>query len=242
MLVSIITVSYNSEKTIRDTIESVLNQTYQNIEYIIVDGMSSDHTMDIVKEYIEKFKAKGIDYKYISEKDQGIYDAMNKGIKIAKGKLVGIINSDDWYEKNAVACAVESYVESPYDLFYADLRIAGDKNDIIKKSKNGRIITSRTWNHPTTFITGEIYKKYQYKNENIHDDWDLILRIRKDGCRVCVVNKVLANFRRTGVSHEKSLKKAMDRAKIKYKIYRDNGYEWWYFIECYGMEIAKLIM
>jgi len=242
MLVSIITVSYNSEKTIRDTIESVLNQTYQDIEYIIVDGMSSDHTMDIVKEYIEKFKQKGIDYKYISEKDQGIYDAMNKGIKMAKGKLVGIINSDDWYEKNAVACAVESYRESPYDLFYADLRIVGDKNDIIKKSKNGRIITSRTWNHPTTFITGEIYKKYQYKNENIHDDWDLILRIRKDGCRVCVVNKVLANFRRTGVSHEKSLRKAMDRARIKYKIYRDNGYEWWYFIECYGMEIAKMIM
>lgn len=242
MLVSVVTVCYNSEATIRDTIESVLDQSYSELEYIIVDGLSTDHTMDIVKEYTKRFEEKGIIYKYISEKDNGIYDAMNKGIRMAAGTLVGLINSDDWYEKDAVACAVKSYEEKPYDMFYADLRIIGEKGNIIKKSKDGRIITSRTWNHPTTFITRDMYQKYQYKNENIHDDWDLILRMRKAGCRVCVVNKVLANFRRNGVSHEKSFKKAMERARIKYGIYRDNGYSRWYFIECYGMEIAKMIM
>jgi len=198
--------------------------------------------MDIVKEYQEKFKKKGMAYRYVSEPDADMYDAMNKGIHMASGELIGIINSDDWYEPNAVECAVQHYNQQPYDLFYADLRIIGSKGSFIKKAKDSRWITSRYWNHPTTFIPKAVYQKYPYKNENIHDDWDLILRIRKDGARVCVENQVLANFRRNGISHEKGLKKAMERAKMKYKIYRDNGYSRWYVVECYGMEMAKLVV
>ena len=89
MLVSLITVCFNSEKTIRNTIESVLNQTYSEIEYIIVDGLSKDNTLGIVHEYDEKFKEKGVIYRVISEKDNGIYDAMNKGIGMAQGEIVG---------------------------------------------------------------------------------------------------------------------------------------------------------
>ncbi len=99
LLVSIITVSYNSEKSIRRTIESVLNQTYSKIEYHIVDGLSTDNTIEIAREYDEKFAEKGIKYIISSERDNGIYDAMNKGILRSAGKIVGIINSDDWYEK-----------------------------------------------------------------------------------------------------------------------------------------------
>lgn len=242
LLVSIITVCRNSELTIKDTIESILNQTYSNIEYIIVDGKSADKTIDIVKEYEEKFRKKGISYRYISENDAGIYDAMNKGIAMAKGELIGIINSDDWYEPQAVEVAVNYYIKEKYDLFYADLRIVGDEKSFIKKAKDSQWITSRYWNHPTTFIPKRLYEKYQYKNENIHDDWDLILRIRKEHCKICVVNKVLANFRRNGVSHEKSMKKALERARIKYGIYRDNGYSRLYAVECFGMEIAKMVL
>lgn len=242
MLVSIITVSHNSEATIRRTIESVYSQSYHQIEYIIVDGVSTDCTMQIVEEYRERFQQKGIVYRCISEPDNGIYDAMNKGIKMASGSLIGIINSDDWYEPNAVECAVQNFKHQPYDLFYADIRIIGSKGSFIKKAKDSKWVTSRYWNHPTTFIPRRIYEQYEYKTENIHDDWDLILRIRKAGCRVCVENTVLANFRRNGVSHEKSIKKAIQRANIKYKIYRDNGYSRWYFIECYGMEMAKLVL
>ncbi len=242
MLVSIITVSRNSEATIRRTIESVYAQSYQQIEYIIVDGASTDHTMQIVEEYSEKFDEKGIIYHYISEPDSGIYDAMNKGIKMASGELIGIINSDDWYEPCAVDCAVSNYEKQEYDLFYGDLRIVGGNGSFIKKAYNRNWITSRYWNHPTTFIPKRIYQKYQYKMENIHDDWDLILRIRKDGAKVCVENKVLANFTREGVSHERTLKKALERAKIKYQIYRDNGYSRLYAVECYGMEVAKLVV
>lgn len=242
MLVSIITVSRNSEETIQRTIESVYVQSYHQIEYIIVDGASTDHTMQIVEGYSEKFKKKGITYCYISEPDNGIYDAMNKGIQMASGELIGIINSDDWYEPCAVDCAVSNYEKQKYDLFYADLRIVGERTSFIKKARNRKLITSRYWNHPTTFIPKKIYEKYQYKTENIHDDWDLILRIRKDGAKVCVENKVLANFTRKGVSHERTLKKALERAKIKYQIYRDNGYSRLYVVECYGMEVAKLVV
>lgn len=239
--VSILTVSFNSEKTISRTIESVLQQTYPNIEYIIVDGASTDCTMQIVEEYRERFQQKGIAYRYISESDKGIYDAMNKGIKMSSGALIGIINSDDWYEPNAVSCAVENYEKYAYDLFYGDLRIVGERTSFIKKAKNSRLVTSRFWNHPTTFIPKRIYAQYEYKTENIHDDWDLILRIRKDGAKVCVENTVLANFTREGVSHERNFRKALERARIKYRIYRDNGYSRLYAVECYGMEMAKLI-
>ena len=148
------------------------------------------------------------------------------------------------YEPCAVECAVRNYKIQPYDLFYADLRVLGSRGSFIKKARNSRWVTSRYWNHPTTFITGQVYEQFQYKTENIHDDWDLILRIRRElpGCRVCVANEVLANFRRNGVSHEKSIRKALARAQIKYKIYRDNGYSRLYWIECYGMEAAKLVL
>lgn len=242
MLVSVITVSHNSETTIRRTIESVSAQSYQQIEYILVDGASTDHTVQIAEGYREELQKKGMLYRCISEPDKGIYDAMNKGIRMANGELIGIINSDDWYEPDAVSCAAENYLKYDYDLFYGDLRIIGGTTDFIKRARNSRLVTSRFWNHPTTFIPKRIYEHYEYKTDNIHDDWDLILRLRKDGAKVCVENKVLANFTRGGVSHDKSLKKALERARIKYRIYRDNGYSRWYAVECYGMEMAKLVL
>lgn len=240
--VSIVTVSYNSEATIQRTIESVLNQTWSHLEYLIIDGASSDDTVNIAAKYQKAFEAKGMEYYIVSEKDHGIYDAMNKGIRMATGELVGIINSDDWYEPNALQCAVEYYEQQHYDLFYADLRMIGDKGSFIKKARDGHIVTSRYWNHPTTFIPKLVYEKYQYKNETIHDDWDLILRLRKEGARVCIAPVVLANFSRNGVSHEKGLRNALERAGIKYRIYRNNNYSRLYALECYGMEVAKLVL
>lgn len=242
MLVSIITVSRNSEKTIQRTIESVCTQLYRELEYIIVDGASTDRTMQIVEKCKEKLERKGIRYHYISEQDKGMYDAMNKGIKMAQGELIGIINSDDWYEPGAVSFAAANYEHKEYDLFYGDLRIVGKWGSFVKKAKDSSYITSRFWNHPTTFIPKRIYEQYKYKTENLHDDWDLILRIRKAGARVCIENKVLANFTLEGASHEKSLRKALERAGIKYRIYRDNGYSRWYALECYGMEVVKLVL
>ena len=113
--ISIITIAYNSEKTISRTIESVYNQTYQPYEYIIVDGLSKDSTVEVAKQYEQKFKEKGIIYRIISERDKGLYDAMNKGITMAEGELIGMINSDDWYEPDALKEVNEVYEKEHFD-------------------------------------------------------------------------------------------------------------------------------
>ena len=104
MKVSIITVCYNSAKTIEHTIKSVAGQDYGNIEYIIIDGGSTDGTLDIIDRYKDKISV------LVSEPDEGIYDAMNKGISIASGELIGMINSDDWYGPYTVSAAVRAMI------------------------------------------------------------------------------------------------------------------------------------
>ena len=109
LLVSIITVSFNGEDTIARTIESVLGQTYQNIEYILIDGASTDRTVEIAESFRPRFEEKNMPFTVISEPDKGMYDALNKGTRAAHGELVGQINSDDWYEPDAVETMVNLY-------------------------------------------------------------------------------------------------------------------------------------
>ncbi len=247
-LISIITPSFNSEKTICTTIESILKQTYSNIEYIIVDGGSADKTVETAESYRGALESRGISYRIISEPDRGIYDAMNKGVRMANGDLIGIINSDDWYEENALQRVAEAYKKDPFDMFYADLKIWQEdaqgclKEKMIKHSRLRKLAVSRDWNHPTTFITREVYKKYQYKLESVHDDWDLVLRIRKAELKIVVLNEVLANFRMGGASNEKDLKKCIQRGKARYRIYRNNGYSRWYWWECVAIEAVKWVL
>lgn len=241
-LVSIITVSYNSEKTIKDTIKSVLNQTYANVEYIIVDGLSKDETVKIAKSYESLFRDKGYTYTVVSEKDNGIYDAMNKGIRMAHGDIIGIINSDDWYEENAIEKAVDEYKKTGFEFFYADLRLVKGSQLKVKKSKMRKFATSRDWNHPTTFIVREFYQKYQYKNEGLYSDFDLWLKARKNGHKIVILNEVLANFRFGGISNKKNIKMVLDRIKERYNIYKDNGYSRWYIFECIAIEGIKLFI
>lgn len=240
---SIITVAYNSEKTIRRTIESVLNQTMAPIEYIIVDGLSKDKTVEIANSYKEIAREKGIELIVISEHDNGMYDAMNKGIKMAKGQIVGMINSDDYYETDAIAKVNKVYETKGFDMFFADLIMhMPNGSTFIKKARNRKYSTSRDWNHPTTFITKSLYKTYQYKNETIHDDYDLVLRIKKSGAKIEILNEPLANFTMEGVSHQRNLKDTIQRIKIKYQIYRNNGYSPFYIVECVMVEVAKFII
>lgn len=244
MLVSIVTVCYNSESTVRATIESVLAQTYDKIEYLIIDGASKDNTVAIAEEYKEKFAEKGYEYKIISEKDNGIYDAMNKGINMASGELVGIINSDDWYEPIAVETAVNTYNEEQYDLFYADINLIKSNGQVmVKKSKKDRFPTSRHWNHPTSFVTKKTYGELGvFRCEGIHDDFDLFLRIRRAKKKIVIKNVVLANFRTGGASNDKTFKKCVRRCKDRYRCYRNNKYSFLYFFECAAIEAAKFIL
>ncbi len=238
-----ITVAYNSEATIARTIESVLAQTKAPKEYLVIDGRSSDATVAVAEGYRSSFEEKGIDLIIVSEPDEGIYDAMNKGIEKATGDIIGIINSDDWYEPCAIETVLKTYAEEEFDMFYADLKMhMPSGGTFVKHARNRRYATSRDWNHPTTFITKRMYDKYRYRNETIHDDYDLVLRLKKAGAKITVRNVVIADFTMNGTSHERSLKKAFSRIGIKYGIYRDNGYAPFYFLECFFVEMAKLLV
>ena len=242
--VSIITICFNSEAVIKKTIESVLNQTFTDIEYLIIDGASKDKTVEIAESYKDAFAEKGIDYKIFSEPDKGIYDAMNKGIAKATGELVGLINSGDFYEPQMVETAVKAYEEKPYDIFYADINLIKENGQIIvKRSRYDKLPTSRHWNHPTMVVRKAYYDEIgTYKCVGIHDDFEFFLRARKKNARITIKNVTLANFMTGGASNKKSFKQCKKRCKDRYKAYRDNGYGIWSWFECVGIEIAKFIL
>ena len=207
-LVSLITVSFNSEKTIHDTIESILMQTYEKIEYIVVDGLSKDNTVSIAKSYEEKFKEKGFALKIISEKDKGLYDAMNKGVVMATGEIVGILNSDDFYTNELVIEKVVSKMqEEKADCLYADLEFVDeDETDKIVRTWRAKKGDFRLgWNppHPTTFISKETYNKFGlYKVDyTISSDYDLLYRIiHKGRVKVAYLEEFIVKMRSGGRS------------------------------------------
>lgn len=122
---------------------------------------------------------KGIIYHILSEPDGGIYDAMNKGIRLATGDVIGIINSDDWYEPNAVGTAVHTFEKTGCDLMFADIRMyKADGSTFVKKARLRRFQTSRDWNHPTTFVKAKLYKKYPFRNKGIHDDYGFFYKCK----------------------------------------------------------------
>ena len=147
--VTILTVSFNAENTIARTIESVMNQSYKNIEYIVIDGASHDQTAAIAESYIERFTSReGRKMTVISEPDKGMYDALNKGANLAHGVIVGQINSDDWYEPDAVQTMAELYEREGYDLAWGSLNVITPSGKLIKHAKRGILWTTSHWCHP----------------------------------------------------------------------------------------------
>ena len=185
MRISIITVAYNSAQTIRDTIESVLSQTYENIEYIVVDGCSQDGTVDIIREYESAGKGRLV---YISEPDKGIYDAMNKGIRMATGDVVGTLNSDDFFTSDDVISQVVEAFEQDESLeaVYGDVHYV--KPDNLKKCI--RYYSSRYFRpgllrfgyipaHPSFYCKRAVFETYglydlQYRTSS---DFDMMVRL-----------------------------------------------------------------
>jgi glycosyltransferase involved in cell wall biosynthesis len=213
-LVSIVTVCLNSEKHLEQTIQSVINQTYDNIEYIIIDGGSTDRTIRIIRKY-----ERNISY-WLSEPDKGIYDAMNKGIGMSNGQLVGLLNSDDWYNTKAVEWVVRELLIKPdYDVFHGNDVVVGDRQNEKKTalrsecvSKDLQILVS----HPTFFVKKELYLNYKYDCRfKIGADRDFIMRIYFDGKKFCYINRPITYFRTTGISNQTSFKAVLDRYIIR---------------------------
>lgn len=239
---TVVTVVYNGEEVIRKTIESVLNQEYLPYEYLIFDGNSTDNTLEIVNEYVDAFKEKGIDFKITSEKDTGIYNAMNKGVKSATGDFVSFLNAGDWYENDALRNINDFYNEEEFELTYGGLHyIRPDGSVIDKMSKYDKFpISSRHWNHPSMFLSREKLQKYGFDEQfKAYADFDLYLKLRKDGTKIRVIDKVITNFVADGVSTNTKFKNVLKRSKEKYTAYRHNGYSIVYWFEAYGWEIMK---
>lgn len=198
-LCSIITVCFNSEKTIEKTIESVLNQTYKNIEYLIIDGKSTDCTMEIVKKYEPLFEGR---MKCVSEPDKGIYDAMNKGIRMASGKLIGIINSDDYYEPTAVEDMVSAMSDESYQILYGAMRIL--KEGVERSISIGSHLFLREGmiGHPACFVTKRLYDELGvYDTQFVSAaDYDFMLRMAENpNVHFKPVYKLIANFATGGM-------------------------------------------
>lgn len=183
MKISIITVTFNSRKTIRDTIDSVFSQTYEDIEYIVKDGGSKDDTLDICREYEPKFGGR---MKIISEPDEGIYDAMNKGIEIATGDIVGILNSDDLlFDNHVISDMVHTFSEYCVDCIYGDLVFvkADNINDLVRSwlgSQYLKGVFSKGWApaHPTFYVKKECYDRFGLYDTSmkVSADFDLMMR------------------------------------------------------------------
>ncbi len=243
MLTSIITVCFNSENTIGRTMESVLGQTLMPYEYILIDGLSTDNTIKIAESFRERFEEKGTDLRIFSEKDEGIYDAMNKGIDKARGDIIGIINSDDYYEPEAVEVMQDTFEKTGCDLAFADIRMhMTNGRSFVKKARVRKYTTSRDWNHPTQFVSRKVYEKYRFRCRDISDDMDLYFRIKKAGYKIVAVNRVLADFTMGGVSNRIPAREIIPRIKRRYRIYRENGFSRFYIFECVGFELIKFVL
>ena len=183
MKVSIITITYNSAITLRDTMEAVLSQTSKNIEYIVVDGAYKDDTVKIIKEYESKFNGQ---MRWVSEPDKGLYDAMNKGIRMATGDIVGIINSDDFYHRtDVIAKVVEGFQENGIEAIYGDVRFVNPDN----LDKTVRYYSSKHFSpqlfrygfmpaHPTFFTYRRYFEEFGYYKTDykIAADYELLIR------------------------------------------------------------------
>jgi len=245
MLVTILTVTYNSEKTLAKTMESVLEQSYDNIEYIIIDGASKDKTVEVARSFQQAFDERpGRSLTIISEPDKGMYDALNKGARLAHGELVGQINSDDWYEPDAVQTMVELYIKEHYDAAWGSIYIRKKTGDMIKRAKIGKLWTTTHWCHPAAFSRRETLLEFPYALESMADDFDYITTVRQAGKKIVTTKKVISNFTfgEGGQSTKKSWKEARRRVKNTYGIYRKHGMSRFYWLHRWMLELAKYIL
>lgn len=209
MKISIITVVCNNQETIQCAMDSVLSQDYDDIEYIIVDGDSTDSTVDVIKNIIKKHPERNI--KFISEKDEGLYDAINKGIKMASGDVVGILHSDDFYSDNAVvARVVENFKRTGVDCIFADLLMV-EKNNIQKVARYYRsngftpkwFACGHMPAHPTVFLKRELYDRHGFfkTDYKIAADFELLTRFFvKEKITYHYVPEVFVHMRMAGQS------------------------------------------
>jgi glycosyltransferase len=226
MKVSIITPVFNGQGTIGETIENVLNQEYKNIEHIIIDGNSTDGTLEMITDYTHQIA------KVVSELDQGIYDALNKGIRLSTGDIIGILHAGDLYAHDRVLKrVVDGFEKQNKDGCYGDLQYVdqNDPNKVIRYWKsssyrNGKFKLGWMPPHPTFFVKREVYEKYGVFNREfrIAGDYELMLRfLAKEKISVFYIPEVLVKMRMGGISN-RSVKDLWIKSREDYKAWKIN--------------------
>lgn len=227
MKISIITVCFNSAETIEDTIQSVASQSYSDIEYIVIDGMSKDNTVDIIKKY------PNIVSKWISEKDKGIYDAMNKGIALATGDVIGILNADDVYtDSDVLSKVMEKFLDESVQGVYGDLKYVQKNNlqKVIRFWKSGEYTVGKFFQgwmppHPTFYVRKSVYEKFgKYRLDMPSaSDYEFMLRvIHVNNIKLSYLPQVLVLMREGGMSN-KSLQHRINANRDDRRAWQVNG-------------------
>ena len=203
-LITVVTACYNSAATIEVTLKSVLAQTYQNYEYLIIDGKSTDNTLAIVERYRDKF---GDKLRVISEKDTGIYNAMNKGVKNSRGEIVGILNSDDFYSETALESVAARYAKEryPYIVINGDMiRVSSSGEEIVRCRFKEKLVEMKTcFGHPSMFAAKAVYDKIGLYDESYRLAADGEWQYRAhddDDVRYVLTHEVYNHMREGGAS------------------------------------------
>jgi glycosyltransferase involved in cell wall biosynthesis len=215
-LISIITVCLNSTKKIEETILSVFNQTYKNIDYLIIDGGSTDGT----KEIIEKYK-KIFPITFISGKDEGIYDAMNKGIDLATGEYLNFMNSGDYFFSNITLSEIVPYLNDEYDIVYGNTEVRYKNFNFIKKERTPKYLWMGPVNHQSSFMKREIMQKKYNINNKLVADFEFFLNIYYSGGKILKINKTIASFSNDGISQQNDMQ-VIDDSYMTVKKFKRN--------------------
>lgn len=235
-LISIITVVYNGGKSLEKAILSVADQSYPNIEYIVVDGGSDDGSCDIIRKHEKLIR------KWVSEKDHGIADAMNKGIKMATGDLIGFLNADDWLESDAMEKIAGGYEENT--VIYGDVRF-WDKSIQTKTTKSNhlRLRHGMTIAHPAAYVPLSIYQKYGVFNTDfrVAFDYDFILRVYMAGVPFKNIHATLVNMSLGGLSDRKWLQ-AIREELISKNRYFSKAANLFYFLKQFAYLFMEKIL
>lgn len=207
--VSIVTIVLNQKKHLQRAIDSVIHQTYKNIEHIIIDGGSTDGTIDVIKR-----NENDIHY-WISEKDHGISDAFNKGIGKSRGSILGILNADDWYEKDVIEHAVKTIGD--YDIVYGNLNYWESEKKTLVEANHKLLSREMTINHPAVFVRKDAYDKYGVFLEEFRYamDYELMLRMLVRGAKFIYDPKIVVNMQSSGESDQHWIKGCEEVKKAK---------------------------
>lgn len=247
MKISVITVCYNSSATLSDTLESVLKQNYSDIEHIIVDGKSTDGTVELIRQYETRYQGK---MKWITEPDAGIYDAMNKGISLATGDVIGFLNADDYYQDIKVLEEIAVvFKQTDIDAIHGNLSYINSKRKVVRTWQGlpyAQGAFQKGWMpaHPTFYCKRKCFDQFGMFDPSIGSaaDFELMLRfIEKYHITTCYMNRFMV-FMRTGGSSTDGIHAVIRNTRQNQKAFRKNNlpYPWYYSVARFWNKISNI--